>query len=153
MNAKTAKLLRRITGYRNSTATPSGAPEFPGVARFYQHPVYTQGKRFRFVVGRGYVAIDSQLVLEMVYEVTDPDTLESNWYAASAHVPPELVVVRPKTSLVPVTKPIHVRRDTPRGKYRFLKRAVELVGLDRTLETLRLAAEAEAASATPERPE
>lgn len=42
MNEKTAKLLRKVAGYRNQTATP-GVMDFPGIARVVKAPVFIGG--------------------------------------------------------------------------------------------------------------
>jgi hypothetical protein len=148
MNDKQAKLLRKAAGYRNQSATPGIIP-FPGIARFYLHPVVSK----RPAVRTSYVRLplDSALtkVKTKVYSVVQfrrnqpvwememtpvfeptldehgQQVYDSNGQPATHPVLRDgqpVMQPRIKQAQIPVTKPARLDPRCPKGVYRSLKR-------------------------------
>lgn len=110
LNAKTAKELREVAGYRNEAKTPRVLP-FPGIAKkMYQHPVYEQRETRESSYERkgGKWVKVWRTVKKMVLRGKTPVMVldEKGW---------------PKLNLVPVTNPARIG-DCPKGTYRTLKK-------------------------------
>ncbi len=126
MNAKIAKELRKAAGYRNQSATPGTIP-FPGVARMYEHPVYTtrpafsttyephpgvRGKMVRVTHKRTAMNVMGRKGKEQYI----PLVLEEKVHPKSG-----ATYYGPKLELVPVAKPAKLA-NCAKSVYRDLKR-------------------------------
>jgi hypothetical protein len=137
MNSKLARQLRRASGYTGEEIGPKLMP-FPGVARLVTMPVY----RTRVTVKTCYVRLPladkpekvqtptrrmvvdnrGQAILE--FEVLKAGTVPTE-FAEDGKTPTAFNkhdIVRPKTSLVPVSKAARLDAKSPKGIYRHLKR-------------------------------
>lgn len=138
LNAKTAKELRAEARYRNQSVTPS-RPEFPGIARFYTHPVYmtrtatytTYERRDGFMVRIFHKRTSMHVVCRKGKEPTVPMLMVQHAYPAYlpgpdgkpsdvSHPKAGETYMGPKLEMVPVSKPIHASGE--KKVYRSLKR-------------------------------
>ena len=143
-----SKMLRGVSGYRNQSATPGLIP-FPGVARFYSHPVVSRRPAIRTSYVR--LPMDDKVtkvrtrvmsmvlgarnlpVFEMELRPVFEPTLDANGrqvYDAKGQPATHPVLqdgqpvmrMQVKEAPVPVTKPARLDPRCPKGVYRSLKR-------------------------------
>lgn len=131
MNAKKAKVLRKASGYKNSTKTPAPI-KFPGVSKMLQFPIVErrQATRTQYVRRNGEWVKES--ITQMVVAATNYFVRIGQWWRHD--VTPEMKVttdgeVSQQFQLIPTTKPGKHKPDTERGKYRALKRLESRIGL------------------------
>jgi hypothetical protein len=137
MNSKIAKYLRSLVGYRNASATPY-TREFPGLAKnFLRLPVFESRVVERREWDPKAKAYKMVKVKRMVHGRNEKPRI----------LPPERKLVDGKITLVPHeemiarTKPLIIKDNSERGRYRMLKRIVRIHGLDTLMATLTDAAQ------------
>lgn len=147
MNEKKAKRLRREAGYHNQSSTPGTMP-FPGVKRFYAHPSYPMHAVTKtsyepcWLVEEGRWGIYKARRQVTKVKLNARGKAEPQLEYIPEHIDPETATVtaeyiRPKTAMVPVTKPAVLNDREPKGIYRGLKRIEKRWGLDNFVATMR----------------
>lgn len=144
-----AKELRAVAGYRNQSATPGVIP-FPGVARFYRHPVMSRRPAVRTSYTRlplmlGVTKVETKLMSLVVDRKgngipmvemrprLEPVLDEHGAPKLKPDGSPEMTVVlgkngqpltdmHTKEEMVPVPKPARLDPKCPKGVYRVLKK-------------------------------
>lgn len=126
LNASDAKLYRKLSGYRNQSATPS-RPEFPGIARIYSAPVYAtrpalvssyemrDGKMVRVLR-----KVTSMVVMARYHQRPEPALVMGEHTYPADHPRAGQKYNGPQLEMLPVVKKVAVTG--PKAQYRQLKR-------------------------------
>jgi len=114
MNAKKCKALREAAGYKNASKTGSQM-KFPGVAKLLQFPLVERNPN-------GKIKTSTRKVFT------------GRWWQNDVY-PKRDAEGKMATDVVPTSKPGRHEMDTPRGKYRALKKLERTVGLDNIVKS------------------
>lgn len=112
LNAKTAKMFRKIAGYRNQTATPT-SPPFPGIHHLAEFPLFQKRPRNSKPgdVMKGHLIGNRRFI-----PVPAMETYKYTDEAGMVHSE-----LRQTTQPLPITKPAVHDSKTPKGIYRRTK--------------------------------
>lgn len=137
MNAKRAKLLRKIAEYRNASATPY-TREFPGLAKnLLRVPV----AETRLVERKEWDSKRREYVTKTVLRLVHDNRERVVMKPYERKIIDGKEVMVPREDLVARSAPLRLKETTARGRYRLVKAGVRRHGFASIIQSLHQAAQ------------